>query len=210
MADKSTLLRISRFMDQGLSMQEALLRARLRGFNVGADAVQWDDLRFPATAINPPGLAADPDFDTTNGGWLFAAGSTETLFMIAQLPHAWNEGSTLKPHVHWMKTTSASGNVLWRMTYRWSPTGEVWGSTTDLDVTTTVAGTPDTDTANLSLISSFGEIDASDKQISDMLVIQLSRIGGDASDTYGADARMLEFDIHYQLDSFGSNQEFTK
>ena len=43
-----------------------------------------------------------------------------------------------------------------------------------------------------------------------MLLIKLSRIGGDASDTYGADARLLEFDIHYQINTLGSELEFVK
>ncbi len=33
---------------------------------------------------------------------------------------------------------------------------------------------------------------------------------GDNEDTYGADARLLEFDIHYQIDAGGSVGEFSK
>lgn len=47
-------------------------------------------------------------------------------------------------------------------------------------------------------------------QISDMIVWKLSRIGGNGADTYGADARLLEFDIHYQQDAPGSIAQFTK
>ena len=171
----------------------------------------WDDLRFPASGFNPPGQASDPDYDTTNGGWLFDATGTEVLFMQAQMPHAWVEGSAIKPHVHWQKTTSASGNVLWRFSYKMAPIGEVMDAAfTDVDVTTTVAGTPDNDTANEHLISSFSELSMTGKSLSDMILIKLSRIGGDASDTYAADARLLEFDIHYQINSLGSEQEFVK
>ncbi len=81
---------------------------------------------------------------------------------------------------------------------------------TSSDVTSPVSGTPDNDTANEVLISSFDAIDMTDCRISCLIIWKLSRIGGDASDTYGADARLLELDFHYKTDSFGSVQEFTK
>ena len=171
----------------------------------------WDDLRFPVTAINPPGAASDPDIDTTNGTLLFAANGTETIFVTAQLPHTWYAGTDIVPHVHWMKTTSATGNVVWELAYKWVPIGEVIdASFTVLTVSATVAGTPDTDTAGKHLISSFGNVSTTGKDISDHLILRVSRLGGDASDTYGADAELMEFDIHYQKNSLGSNEPFAK
>ena len=211
MAFKSTLARIAEFIEQGERIPDALFRTAKVGYNTGAAARQWEDLRFPATAINPPGQASDPDFDTTNGGWLFAAVGTELLFLIAQLPHAWVTGRDLAPHVHWQKTTSAAGNVVWRLSYKWAPIGAVMDAAfTDVDASTVAAGTPDNDTADEHLITPFTALSGTGKGISDMLVMKLARIGGDAADTYGADARLLEFDIHYEVDSFGSNQEFVK
>lgn len=173
--------------------------------------VYWEDLRFPATAINPPGLASDPGFDTTNGGFLFDAAGTELLFLVAQLPHAYKPGTGLKPHVHWQKTTSAAGNVLWRLEYKMCRIGEVMDADfTAIDAAASVAGTPDTNTADKHLISSFTEIDGALLDISDMLLLKLSRIGADGADTYGADARFLEFDIHYQRNSPGSDEEYDK
>ena len=167
----------------------------------------YEDLRFPATAINPPGQAADPDFDTTGNGWLFAAAGTETVYMIAQLPHCWKEATALRPHVHWEKTTSAAGAVMWELVYSWSAYYEARTGDTTLTSSTPVA---DSDTADTQLITAFSNISATGRQISDMLCMKLSRLGGDAADTYGADARLLEFDIHFEIDSFGSSQEYSK
>lgn len=180
------------------------------GHNPGR--IFWDDLTVPATGIRPGGGTFEPDIDVTLGGTLlYDGGRTEVAGLVCQFSHAWAEGTDIEPHVHWAKTTSASGNVLWRMEYRWSSIGEVMDSSwTTLDVTTTVSGTPDTDTAEKHLISEFGTIDCTGKSISDMMIIQISRIGGDASDTYAADARLLEFDIHFQRDFPGSFQEFIK
>ena len=171
----------------------------------------WDDMRMPASAIDPPGTASDPDFDTTNGGWLFAATGTELIFLQVQIPHTWNEGTTLKPHVHWQKTTSAAGNVVWELQYKWAPIAEVMDAAfTTLSSSTVVPGTPDNNTANEHLITSLGDISATGKQISDMLMMKFSRLGSDAADTYGADSRLLEFDIHYEVSTPGSDQEFIK
>jgi len=171
----------------------------------------WDDLRFPAAAANPPGLASDPDYDTTNGGWLFDAASTEVLFFQVQMPHPWREGTEIHPHVHWQKTTSAAGNVYWQLDYKKAPIAAVMDAAfTTLSTTSTVPGTPDNNTADEHLISAFDWIDMVGNELSDMLLIKLSRIGGDAADTYGADVRLLEFDIHYEIDGFGSGREFIK
>lgn len=171
----------------------------------------YDDMRFPAAAANPPGQASDPDFDTTNGGFLFASAGTELLFFAAQLPHGWYEGSILGPHVHWQKTSDAGGDVVWQFSYKWAPIGEVMDAAfTDVSASTTITATPDNDTTDEHLITSFGDLDASGRQISDMMLIKLSRLGDDGDDTYGADVRLLEFDIHYEIDSFGSAIEFQK
>ena len=187
------------------------LRLNFDAINTELTQESYEDLRFPATSINPPGAVSDPDWDTTNGGWLFDSGSSEVIFVLVQLPHSWVEGTPIEPHVHWQKTTSASGNVLWRLEYKWAPINETMDAVfTTLNVSSVVDGTPDTNTANKHLISSFGNIDASNKQISDMLVMKLTRIGGDVSDTYGADARLLEFDIHYKTSLQGSLFPYVK
>lgn len=173
--------------------------------------VYWDDMRIAAAGINPPGLVSDPDRDTDTGCWLFSTSATEMLVTQVQLPHQWKEGSYLVPHVHWQKTTSASGDVYWQLEYKWAPIGGVMdASWTTLTVTDTVDGTPDNDTADEHLISSFGELDGTGKEISDMLIFKLSRVGGNAADTYGADARLLEYDVHVQKDAPGSIQPFRR
>lgn len=172
-------------------------------------ADKWDDFRFSSTNINPPGLGSDPDIDNTFGVFLFDPSQTEFIFVQMQMPHEWKEESLLYPHVHWMKSSSAGGNVYWQLEYRWAPIGGVMdGSWTTLASSTT--NNTDNDTQYEHLTTSLGPIDSTGKIISDMIVMKLSRIGGDAADTYGADAMLLEFDVHYQVDSRGSVNPFTK
>ena len=167
----------------------------------------WDDLRFPATAINPPGQVSDPDWDTTKGGWLFASSGTEMLHVIAQLPHSWAEGTELRPHLHWEKTTSAAGNVYWNLSYQISSIGQARDAAVDLGAYIPAVAS---DTADVHQLTPFAAIDMTDKTLSCIIIMQLSRVAGNANDTYGADARLLEFDFHYQSDHAGSSAEYIK
>jgi hypothetical protein len=179
---------------------------------LGVSAPVWDDLRFPSQSINPPGALVDPDVESTTGLLLFDDGRIEIAAGVAQFPHSWLVGSAIVPHVHWQKTTSAAGNIAWRLEYELVNNGAVaamdYGSA--LTVNAPVSGMTDDDTANQVLISSFGQIDMTGASLSSLLLWRLSRLGGEAEDTYGADARLIEFDIHYQIDSNGSMTEFSK
>lgn len=60
------------------------------------------------------------------------------------------------------------------------------------------------------MITAFAPMVIEGLQISDMIICELSRLGPNGSDTYGADARLLEFDIHYEQDAPGSRIEYRK
>ena len=166
----------------------------------------WDDLRFPATAINPPGLGSDPTFDSTNIGYAFAPGATNFLYMVAQLPHSYKEGTSLYPHIHWEPSNADTGDVLWRIGWRWRNNGETAAALTTQDLLVPANGT-----ALTLQIDPFGTpLAKGNALISSMLDIQLSRIGGDVTDDFTGNAILKEFDIHYQLDTPGSLMEFSK
>jgi len=188
--------------------KDALTRNAVKG---GQDKV-WDDFQVPASVVRLTGAVSDPDYESTTGMLLFDAGTTVLFYALMQLPHAWKEGSEIVPHVHWSKTTSAAGNVTWRCRYRRANINEVMESawTTLATVSTVAGGTPDTNTADKHLITSFGKMAMDGIQISDCVLFEIARIGGDANDTYGADARLFEFDVHIQINTLGSIREFIK
>jgi hypothetical protein len=174
--------------------------------SVRFDEDNWEDLRFPATAINPPGAATAPTYDTTNIGYSFSASLTNVLGIIAQLPHSWKTGTSIYPHIHWMPTNTNTGDVLWRMEYKWTNIMDTdSGSWTTLDKLSAGGGT-----AYKHQMASFDVIDGTGKTISSIITIKLSRIGGDGSDTYNANALLKEFDIHYRQDGVGSDEEKSK
>lgn len=167
---------------------------------------QWDDLRMPAVGINPPGAATDPTLDNTDGRWVFSASATNMLALQAQLPHGWVEGTIIEPHVHWSPTSTNTGNVLWRLEYK---VASVWGAFPS-EWTTIDSVSPANGVSDQHVIADFVGIDMTGHTLSCILLIKLSRVGGDASDTYADTAKLNYFDIHFKQNSLGSNAEYVK
>jgi hypothetical protein len=173
-------------------------------------SVYWEDLRFPATALRSNPVNEFPAFSTDPVGRVFRNAQTDTLYLAAQLPHAWRPGTELRPHVHWVKQTNSpmTGNVMWRLTYRWATIGEVIADA--VSITSAVTTVSDGNTVNRHALTSLPPISGKGRKISDMLLMQISRLGSDAADTFGGSALLMEFDIHYQVSSPGSRQELVK
>jgi len=53
-------------------------------------------------------------------------------------------------------------------------------------------------------------IDGTGKTLSSMLICRLYRDPADAADTYPQDVAFLQFDVHYEIDSLGSETEYGK
>lgn len=170
------------------------------------EADNWDDLRFPASSLNPPGSVSDADVDPNTGTLLFAAGSTEQICGIAQMPHSWHYETPVRPHIHWGPTTTGTGDVLWRLSYKYANVhGEFQATYRTIDSLAAAGGS-----ATAHQLIGFGSINMTGMKLSTIILWTLQRIGGDASDTYAADARLIEVDFHYQINSVGSGQEFVK
>lgn len=173
---------------------------------------EWDDIRFPAQSINPIGAVSDPGVDTSESGFpgtlLFDASTVEMIAGVGQMSHEWDESTPLRPHVHWMKTTSAVGRVIWHLYYRVINRGvasEAWvGPVVGVDELSTL------DTAHVEAIDTFGDMSLSNPGSSKMFAWRLYRKADDAADTYAADARLLEVDFHYRKNSIGTGLEFLK
>jgi len=60
------------------------------------------------------------------------------------------------------------------------------------------------------LLTNFTAIPMTGQTLSSCVLLEVARIGGDELDTYAADARLLEFDLHVEIDSLGSAAEFVK
>ena len=116
------------------------------------------------------------------------------------------------PHVHWTPVSATAGNVVWQLDYSWASVNGTFGAPATLTSDATAAG----GTAWVHKLSTLKDgsgnayIDGTGQTLSSMLVCRLHRDAGAGSDTLAADVAFLEFDIHYEIDGFGSNEEYVK
>ena len=167
------------------------------------DVDTWDDLRFPASSINPAGQTGGAAIDTEEtdfpGSILFVHTGPTMIAGLAQIPHEakYGVGGELRPHIHWAKTTSAAGEVVWDFRYRWiGNVGATAGDWSAADNGT--LGVSHSDTANKHALTAFSAISLADKRPSAMLAFRLYRTPTAGGDNYDATARLFELDFHYQ------------
>jgi len=138
---------------------------------------------------------------------------TDFVVINHQLNHDWKEGTIIRPHIHWFQLTSATPN--WIISYRWQVNGQQketsWvNQKYESNTFTYSSGT-------LIQITTFGDITPpSNAKISAILQIRLSRDTTNASGLFaGVDPLadtigVINEDVHYQIDSVGSIQEYIK
>lgn len=171
----------------------------------------WDDLKFPASGINLPGAASDPTRSSTTGLLVFSKSATNTIAGVAQLPHQVVDGSGLRFHVHArsIDDPAGTGDTVWQLKYKLCPVNGYWPAafTTASNITLTlgdhVGGLAKHD------IKGWAEIDWPAARDSGMIEWQISRLGGDGSDTYDDECELLEVDIHIlKHEQPGSQDEY--
>ena len=176
------------------------------------DANPWEDLRVPAqnTKLNP--TKSEPNFEEfTDGLFVYKFDTSnaddESIHFVAQMPHAYKEGSDIRPHLHWAPDNTNTGNVVWQFEYIISNiSGTFPSSAVSSEITVAADGT-----ALKHQVDSFATIDGTGLTISHMLICRLTRMSGsDANDTFTGNACFLEFDFHYQKDTMGSRNELSK
>jgi len=132
--------------------------------------------------------------------WAFEPGVTSSLFSSAQLPHKYEEGTDIIPHVHWLVKDTDIGNIVFGMEYIWFDINEYETNTTL--ITTTV----DKGTSGNHQMSNLPTLDGTDKKISSILNIRIFRDGSNPLDTYPGKVYMNQFDFHFRLNTQGSRQ----
>ncbi len=187
------------------SMQENSSRQflqRLQNFcsGWGNSVIQAGSLIPGAT---PPGLVSM--FGAAIGGLAFdGAGAAEELHGFYEVDSSWIEGTAIKPYLRWIPTTAAAGNVKWQLSYCWDSNSGTSSSITTTAIVTAAAGAWTKQAAILPDISGAG------KTLGAQLFFRIFRDSADASDTYAADAVLSCIGFHYEKNSIGSQQEYTK
>jgi hypothetical protein len=139
---------------------------------------------------------------------------TDYVTMSIQVNHDWKHGSDIFPHIHWWQAGSVTPN--WLIQYRWQAQGTAKTGTWTYQPWTSNAYTWSSGTLNQ--ISAFGTITPpAAASLSDIVQFRILRdVDNDSSQFAGTDPAAavdvdaVNFDIHIQVDSFGSNQEYVK
>lgn len=172
------------------------------------DEPRWEILSVPSQTIVLPGTA-DPGRESATGSLLFDSATTETVYTLISIPRGWETSTAVSPTAHWTKTTSATGDVAWRIRHKVTPLGSTIPSWSTADTVTATLNT-DNDTADEHLATEFTDVAVADPDPGTVILFELSRLGADSGDTYGADARLLSFDVLFRHQDKGSRKEWMK
>jgi hypothetical protein len=196
---------------QGKFINTKTLPAVLTMAGLTLSDTYWDDLRFTATGINPPGTADAATRSTTSGNLVFSGTADNVIVGQAQMPHAWKEGTAVGPHLHLRFPTSAASNTRWKLEY---DIASVNGNFTNNSGTFTDGGTitvANPENVKKHVIADFTPIAMTGHTFSAIILWKISRLASsDAADNHTSAVELMEFDLHHEIDSFGTSQEYVK
>jgi hypothetical protein len=170
---------------------------------LGGEATAWDDLLMPLVQ-GKQGQTDKPAWDATNLGYLFPQNdATQIIYLNCQIPHRWKVGSVIYPHVHFDQSVNAT--PVFKIDYKWSSIGAaVPAGWTTYTMDTLVK--PYTSGTIHNIVNNATGIDGTGNGISSMLQMKLYR----QDNVYTGNCLATSFDIHIEIDSFGSDTEYSK
>jgi len=183
---------------------------RSGGFDSGRLAsVRWDDFSAPATTARR-GVTSKPDFDYTELGLLFPQNdATEIIYIVAQMQHKKQLGSDIHLHCHYIQ--AGADQPTFKAAYRYYNNGAAvpgsWTivSTADAEGSKGVFDYPGS--RSIMQIATFPPIEApTGETVSANIDIKFYREDNDVT----GDVLVKYIDYHFQIDSDGSPQEFSK
>jgi len=179
----------------------------------------WDDLKIVPGAFKFGG-SSDPsigDWQPGGSGATFKVyrfKENDEGFATNQMLHRYKEGTDLLFHIHW--TPGSRGNeengkyVGWKIDYSIADVDSTFLASSTVDLSDICSGTDDKHEVSASVsVSGVG------LHISHMIILRIYRSDTGTDDTWVGTTTaqspiLLEFDIHYEVDAFGSTQEFIK
>jgi len=192
---------------------------RARALYNPAGVVEWDDIRITPGAFRFAG-SADPTLRDWQPG---ASGATyrvygfaknDEVFASVQMPHSYIEGTDLEFHIHWTPAdrgvTEDTNTVGWKVDHSIANVGAAFPASSTVDLSDACSGVDDQHE-----ITSSVTVDGTGLTISHIIQLRIYRSDTGTDDTWvGATGAtnpiLLEFDIHYEKNSLGSDAETAK
>lgn len=183
------------------------------------DARPWRDQLTDAIniKIQGTGIALNPADSTVE----FATNAdypTDYLYCNVQLNHDKDLTTAVYPHIHFFQVENHIPNFV--IEYRWQKNlGEKVTTWTPLKCNTLAEAYSGTNKNNIALSTAIA-VPAGGSAISDIIQFRIYRdttndtglfgVGAAGNDTYTAVAGVTAFDVHFQINSLGSTDEYTK
>jgi hypothetical protein len=176
------------------------------GFYVAkGSAVFWDDIMFSPTSFKG-GVTDPPTFAAITGtiyGWRFDAATGQAIHGSFEVPHSYKQYTDLEFHIHWCPTTTNTGNIVWGIEYTVADIGVVLSAARTVSIVPLAAP----GVVNKHILTDIVSIPGT--RIGAVVSYRLFRQNG-GTDTFTGNAFLLSVGVHYQSDTLGSRQEFSK
>lgn len=183
---------------------------------LSGDGTAWGDMLTPLTRTQQ-GANNLPHFDTGRIGLLFpgSGDTSEKAYLTFQFQHNKKLGTSVSPHVHYVQ--SVTGTPIFEYYYKWYTPGAIiphtgsWstGSTVDGSRALFSYGTGTAASGSIMQIAEFPDVSwpvGSSEGVSSHFDMILWRNDSVVS----GDVLVKSVDLHYEIDGFGSDEEYTK
>lgn len=162
--------------------------------SVTSGSVVYDGTNPPTTAVMQSPIVAPQ----------FSASATNTVHGQIMLPSKFLKGSKVIPFVRWTPSSTNTGDCYWRLQYSFTEDGTAFPSATTDNIQPAAGGT-----ALAPQSSSFTTITsphsgAGNFKAGNIFAFTLSRIGGDAADTFTGTAYLNSFGLYHRIGEPGA------
>jgi hypothetical protein len=178
------------------------------------NGIAWDDWQFPNVSENLPAIA-----DPRRAKWLDDGAGSEGVYVwffdnneIAclspqQISHKYKVGTDLCPHVHFAfpSAPNVGDTVIWQAEVVFAGFGGAFPATTSLLTGTYTCTAADVVRRHV-LVDLAPDVSGAGLTISSVGHVTIKRL----ADTYGDEVVFCGFDLHFQVDSIGSDAEGSK
>ena len=174
-------------------------------------ATVWNDFTFPMSAYRLDFTTGTLQYNYTNAsitmdanGDIDSANGDDYLMFNCQIPHSTKLNSTAKLHIHWEQPADQAYEfkLRWRIQRNGQLKTANWSDivTVDMGNNSFVYGS-----GTLIQITSLLDIDLTGIELSSIIQVKLTR-----SDATAGNIEALAVDFHFEIDTLGSKQEFSK
>lgn len=174
----------------------------------------WEDLRTPVNMLKFSSTKP-PVWTAYKGGHVAAfedqAVNYQSVYWTWQMPHSYELGTPVTPHIHIVPEDNAAGNVHWEFTYSIAKKNAEFPPESVIHITQVMPEVTDYHTYFELTTISGSEFPSNVEDISTIMLCGLHRRSDELDDTYeGKSVYLLEVDLHYLKDTWGSRLSLTK